>query len=164
MIKKVSLAEFEKLAAEKGFKPAPPDHPIYSEGATVMFINDDRNDSSRSTRNSALNKSEENNIENRKIEGNIVDLGPVDIDLRPGYSFSSNIWIRVLKDNKYEISMLAENDDENYEFDDDDNDHDYDDENDEDEEEDPVIEVVGEFTEEEAIEYLDDLGLEFPFK
>jgi hypothetical protein len=163
MIKKVSLAELEKIAAEKGFKPAPPDHPIYSEGATVTFINYDRNDSNRSTRNTALNTSEENNIENRKIEGNIVDLGPVDIDLRPGYSFSSNIWIRVLKDNKYEISMLAENDDENYEFDDDDSDCGYDGEDDGDEE-DSIIEVVGEFTEEEAIEYLDDLGLEFPFK
>jgi hypothetical protein len=163
MIKKVSLAELEKIAAEKGFKPAPPDHPIYSEGATLTFINNDRNDSNRSTRNTALNKSEVDNIENQKIEGNIVDLGPVDIDLRPGYSFSSNIWIRVLKDNRYEISMLAENDDENHESDDDNNDYDHDRKIDENEE-DPIIEIVGEFTEEEVIQYLDDLGIEFPFK
>lgn len=163
MIKKVSLAELEKIAAEKGFKPAPPDHPIYSEGATLTFINNDRNDNNRSTRNTALNKSEVDSIENKKIDGNIVDLGPVDIDLRPGYSFSSNIWIRVLKDNRYEISMLAENDDEKYESDDDNNDYDYDRKIDENEE-DPIIEIVGEFTEEEVIEYLDDLGIEFPFK
>ncbi|NDB70313.1 MAG: hypothetical protein EB015_20365 [Methylocystaceae bacterium] len=28
----------EKLAAKYGIKPAPQDHPIYSEGSTIQFI------------------------------------------------------------------------------------------------------------------------------
>lgn len=158
MTKKISREVFEKMASEKGFKPAPLDHPIYSEGATIMFIKSNSHNGNRSESKKNLRESESNN---QKVEGNNIDLGPVDIELRPGYSYSSNIWIRVLKDNKYEISILAENEEESYEYDDEDErvDNDLDEDTG-----DPVIEVVGEFTEEEAIEYLDEFGLKFPFK
>jgi hypothetical protein len=38
MLKHTSLSYSEALAAEKGFKPAPKDHPIYSEGSSIMFL------------------------------------------------------------------------------------------------------------------------------
>lgn len=157
MIKKMSMKEAEKRAAEKGFKPAPADHPIYSEGATIMFVDD----YSGFNIDVVTQKSTKNKSKVEKIKGVTIDLGPVDIDLRPGLSFSSNIWIRFLKDDKYEISMLAENEEETDEYDDEGEpiDNDIDEAG-----ADPVIEIVGEFTEEEAIEYLDNLGLEFPFK
>jgi len=38
MRKPISMAYFEEMAAKRGIKPAPPDHPIYSEGSSIMFI------------------------------------------------------------------------------------------------------------------------------
>ena len=38
MFKTMCLNRSEELAAKLGFKPAPPDHPIYSEGSTIMFL------------------------------------------------------------------------------------------------------------------------------
>ena len=38
MLKTMSLNLFEKLAEAEGFKPAPPDHPIYKEGSTIFFV------------------------------------------------------------------------------------------------------------------------------
>lgn len=36
--KRISKAEWEALFAELGMKPAPPDHPIYSEGPSIQFL------------------------------------------------------------------------------------------------------------------------------
>lgn len=33
------LENLERLAEVKGFKKAPKDHPIYSEGSSIMFLN-----------------------------------------------------------------------------------------------------------------------------
>ena len=38
MRKTISREYFEKIAEEKGFLPAPPDHPIYTEGSSIMFL------------------------------------------------------------------------------------------------------------------------------
>lgn len=38
MRKPISMAYVEAVAARYGIKPAPPDHPIYSEGSSIMFI------------------------------------------------------------------------------------------------------------------------------
>ena len=35
--KRTSKAEWEALFAELGMKSAPPDHPIYSEGPSIIF-------------------------------------------------------------------------------------------------------------------------------
>jgi hypothetical protein len=32
------LAEMKRIAEAAGFKEAPPDHPIYSEGVTLSFL------------------------------------------------------------------------------------------------------------------------------
>ena len=36
--KGISMEWSEKIAREKGFPPAPRDHPIYSEGTTITFV------------------------------------------------------------------------------------------------------------------------------
>ena len=38
MRKTISREYSERIAKEKGFLPAPPDHPIYSEGSSIMFL------------------------------------------------------------------------------------------------------------------------------
>ena len=38
MIKPISMAYAEALAAKYGIKPAPADHPIYSEGTSIIFL------------------------------------------------------------------------------------------------------------------------------
>ena len=38
MRKPISMAYAEAVAARYGIKPAPSDHPIYSEGSSIMFI------------------------------------------------------------------------------------------------------------------------------
>ena len=38
MRKGISMELSERLAREKGFLPAPRDHPIYSEGVTITFL------------------------------------------------------------------------------------------------------------------------------
>ena len=38
MLKTMSLKRSEEIAAKFGFKPAPPDHPIYKEGSTIFFV------------------------------------------------------------------------------------------------------------------------------
>ena len=38
MRKTISREYSEKIAKEKGFLPAPPDHPIFSEGSSIMFL------------------------------------------------------------------------------------------------------------------------------
>lgn len=38
MRKAISREYLEKIAEEKGFLPAPPDHPIYTEGSSIMFL------------------------------------------------------------------------------------------------------------------------------
>jgi hypothetical protein len=38
MRKPISMAYFEALAAQRGIKPAPADHPIYSEGTSIIFV------------------------------------------------------------------------------------------------------------------------------
>jgi hypothetical protein len=38
MIKPISMAYAEALAAKYGIKPAPADHPIYSEGTSIIFV------------------------------------------------------------------------------------------------------------------------------
>jgi len=38
MIKPISMAYFEALAAKRGIKPAPADHPIYSESNSIIFV------------------------------------------------------------------------------------------------------------------------------
>jgi hypothetical protein len=42
MRKTISMAYSEKVAAQKGFKPAPKDHPIYSEGLSITFLHHTR--------------------------------------------------------------------------------------------------------------------------
>jgi hypothetical protein len=34
----LTTAEMEAMAGAAGFKAAPPDHPIYSEGPTITFL------------------------------------------------------------------------------------------------------------------------------
>jgi hypothetical protein len=36
---KMDLNKAEEIALKYGFKPAPKDHPIYSEGVSIMFVN-----------------------------------------------------------------------------------------------------------------------------
>ena len=36
--KGISMELSERIALEKGFLPAPKDHPIYSEGTTITFL------------------------------------------------------------------------------------------------------------------------------
>jgi len=38
-VKTTSVAYSEKIAKERGWKIAPRDHPLYSEGSTIMFLN-----------------------------------------------------------------------------------------------------------------------------
>ena len=38
MLKPMCLKRSEEIAAKFGFKPAPHDHPIYSEGPTIIFV------------------------------------------------------------------------------------------------------------------------------
>ena len=38
MRKTISMEYSERIAKEKGFLPAPPDHLIYSEGSSIMFL------------------------------------------------------------------------------------------------------------------------------
>ena len=38
MIKPISMAYAEAVAAKYGIKPAPADHPIYSEGTSIIFL------------------------------------------------------------------------------------------------------------------------------
>ena len=38
MIKPISMAYAEAVAAKYGIKPAPADHPIYSEGTSIIFV------------------------------------------------------------------------------------------------------------------------------
>ena len=42
MRKGISLEFSERLALERGFLPAPKNHPIYSEGTTITFLRRDR--------------------------------------------------------------------------------------------------------------------------
>jgi len=37
-MKPISMAYAEALAAKYGIKPAPADHPIYSEGTSLIFV------------------------------------------------------------------------------------------------------------------------------
>ncbi len=39
ILKTTSVAYSEKIAKERGWKIASRDHPIYSEGSTIMFLN-----------------------------------------------------------------------------------------------------------------------------
>jgi len=39
VFKTMSVAYSEKVAKERGWKIAPRDHPIYSEGSTIIFFN-----------------------------------------------------------------------------------------------------------------------------
>jgi hypothetical protein len=80
-------------------------------------------------------------IENKKEKDNsIIDLGPVDVDLRPGYSFRSHFWIEKISPDNWSISMLTD---------------------DLDEEGDPVVEINEDYTLEEAQKYLKSYGINF---
>jgi hypothetical protein len=39
LFKTTSVAYSENIAKERGWKIAPKDHPIYSEGSSIMFLN-----------------------------------------------------------------------------------------------------------------------------
>jgi hypothetical protein len=39
VFKTTSVAYSEKVAKERGWKIAPTDHPVYSEGSTIIFFN-----------------------------------------------------------------------------------------------------------------------------
>ena len=43
MLKTTNLKRSEEIAAKFGFKPAPPDHPIYKEGSTIFFVSNGPN-------------------------------------------------------------------------------------------------------------------------
>lgn len=78
-------------------------------------------------------------FQENKDPDEMIDLGPVDIDLRPGYSYQSHLWIKK-KDHEWEITMLSEPSRRK---------------------KDPVVKVVGRFSTKEAKIYLDDFGITF---
>ena len=75
-----------------------------------------------------------------KKKANSFNLGPVDIDLSPGYSFASNFWIELIAPDKWRISMLAEETDDDG---------------------DPIVEVIDDFSLEDAQKYLQSYGIRF---
>ena len=61
MQKNNSIEHFHQLAEAKGFKIAPKDHPIYSEGVTISFVHN-----TRTRRASVKQKSDSSN---KNIQG-----------------------------------------------------------------------------------------------
>ncbi len=61
----MDLKKAEELALKYGFKPAPKDHPIYSEGVTISFVQN-----SRQRGASLKQKTDSSNTKTFKTENN----------------------------------------------------------------------------------------------